>query len=310
MRTALAAAPIAAATVLLLTACSGAGPKGVGTGPVKVTATPTIAAVADRTLPIEAYLLNGQQTAVIDNAVGILETSCMARFGFDYHPKPVDPNSPVTQLARRYGSTDASVVASLGYHSPQTFNVTKSAGPTLTDQERHVLLGAPPTPGPGPSAAPAPAPAQSVNGQPVPQGGCNGEATAKVNPAPDRAAAELADQINLGDFQRSLTDPQVTAVFAAWSACMKSKGYTYATPVNAINDPAWATDAPTKTEIDTATADLDCKTRNNVVGVWYAVESAMENHDIAAKTGTLQKLKDGYQAALKRAAQISTGGGA
>jgi hypothetical protein len=304
MRTAFVAVPVTA-VALLVTACSGASTK-AGPRPVEVTATPSLASVADRTLPIEAYLLNGRQSAAIHNAMGILEASCMARFGLSYHPKPADLNSPVTQLARRYGSTDPSVVSSLGYHAPQGFKDNKVAGPTLTDQERQVLTGGVEPGGAGPSASAAPA--QSVNGQTIPQGGCLGEATAKVNPEPDRTAAELADQINAGDYQASLSNPQVKTVFAAWSACMKSKGYTYSTPLDAINDHAWATDTPTKTEIETATADLECKTGNNVVGVWYAVESAMETHDIAAKSGTLQKLKDGYQAALTRAAQISAGG--
>lgn len=305
MRTAFVAVPVTA-VALLATACSAAGTNAVGSGPVEVAATPVLTSVADKTLPIEAYLLNGRQTAMVGNAMSILETSCMARFGFSYHPTPADINSPVTQLARRYGSTDISVVSSLGYHAPESFKQNKVAGPTLTDEERQVLTGGLESGGARSSASAAPA--QSVNGQTIPQGGCIGEATAKVNPEPDHTATELADDINIGNYQRSLSDPRVKTVFAAWSTCMKSKGYTYSTPLDAINDRAWATDAPTRTEIETATADLDCKTRNNVVGVWYAVESAMQTRDIEAKAETLQKLKDGYQAALKRAAQVSAAG--
>jgi hypothetical protein len=75
--------------------------------------------------------------------------------------------------------------------------------------------------------------------------------------------------------------------------------------MDAMNDRKWAGSSPTPEEIATATADLECKTTNNVIGIWFAVESALQRHDIDAKIDSLTKVKDDIQSALKRAADVT-----
>ncbi|WP_371493954.1 hypothetical protein OG871_02690 [Kitasatospora sp. NBC_00374] len=297
-------APLAVAVVVvaaLATACSATGRESAPPGPVEIGAVPTLTTVKDRTLPIEAYLLNGRQTAQLQSAVGTLETRCMARFGFDYRPPQPDLQSPVTQTARRYGVTDPSEAASLGYHAPAGFSRAKEPATGLSAEGQQVLTGG------GTPDRPAATPGPAVRGQAVPAGGCIGEAVAKVHPDRGLQEAELADRINSGDYERSLQDARVKDVFAKWSGCMKDKGYTYGTPLDALNDRRWATDSPSREETETALADQECAARHNVVGVWFTVESAMQRHDIDARAEALKKVKDSNEAALRRAAQVASG---
>jgi hypothetical protein len=303
MRTAHLAAAIGVLAVLT-TGCSAVTKSAHGSpGPVEVTSIPMMTTAKDKTLPIEDYLLNGRQMAQVQNAINILEVRCMARFGYAYAPLTPNLDSPITQTVRRYGATDLSVASSYGYHAPAGFSADKSGQPTLTDEERQVLTG-----GLEPGqikASPSQSAKTAANGQAVPYGGCTQEATGKVQPGRGMKEAELADDINLGDYQRSIEDPRVKKAFAAWSTCMKGKGYSYPSPMDAMNDRKWAGSSPTPEEIATATADLECKTTNNVIGIWFAVESALQRHDIDAKIDSLTKVKDDIQSALKRAADVT-----
>lgn len=61
---------------------------------------------------------------------------------------------------------------------------------------------------------------------------------------------------------------------------MKSAGFTYRNPLDASGDPEWSDldvrSRPTKKEIETATADANCRVEVNLVGIMYAVESAYQ----------------------------------
>ena len=93
----------------------------------------------------------------------------------------------------------------------------------------------------------------------------------------DGAEELLAERVDFDAFERSKSDPRTGAVFHDWSRCMVERGYSYASPLA----PAAGVDLNSTTisplEIRTALADVTCKAATNVVGVWYAVESAYEN---------------------------------
>ncbi|MPZ85665.1 MAG: hypothetical protein GEV28_36910 [Actinophytocola sp.] len=62
-------------------------------------------------------------------------------------------------------------------------------------------------------------------------------------------------------------DSRVRAVFTGWSRCMSAAGFDYRDPMAANNDPTFGTGVPTAEEIATATADVACRTEENVNGV-------------------------------------------
>ncbi|HEU5353590.1 MAG TPA: hypothetical protein VFU65_03985 [Actinocrinis sp.] len=119
---------------------------------------------------------------------------------------------------------------------------------------------------------------------------------------------DLVIAIDSESFSRSQTDPRVVAAFAAWSNCMKQSGYTYKTPNDPLHDPRWAgLPAASQLEIETAQADVRCKRATDVVGIWYAVESAMQQAAISQNTEEFATVKAGEARELKIAAAVLGG---
>jgi hypothetical protein len=78
------------------------------------------------------------------------------------------------------------------------------------------------------------------------------------------------------------SDSRWVAAAAAWSACMKAKGFSYATPLAAISDVAWRGTTVTATQIATATADVSCKISTNLIGTGMTVQAAYDRQYIDA----------------------------
>ena len=67
---------------------------------------------------------------------------------------------------------------------------------------------------------------------------------------------------------------------AEWSSCMKEKGFSFESPIDAIGDPAWQGGSVTAEQISAAVADVDCKISTNLVGIGVAVQSAYDQRYI------------------------------
>ena len=119
------------------------------------------------------------------------------------------------------------------------------------------------------------------------------------------AVARVAGLAVRDSLARSQQEPQVVAVFKQWSDCMKASGYDYGAPYDAGNDHRWATAMPTAAEIRTASADVACKQKTNLVGVWYAVDSALQTSMIDAQQQQLDAVKDGIAQEMKAVAQVA-----
>lgn len=85
---------------------------------------------------------------------------------------------------------------------------------------------------------------------------------------------------------------------------MTAKGYDYRTPLDPPHDPRFAGGLPAA-EIATATADVACKKQANVVGVWFAVESAYQKRLVAKDRDVLRRLRRFNLALVRRAAQVA-----
>lgn len=308
-----AAAAVVAATV---TSCASSGPAGGGQpaqdaglplSPIHVTSIPTVADSSSLTFPIDSYLITDQQRAETDNATAVLAGACMKQFGFAYSPIPKTANvgkRTETNAPRRYGIVDAAAVSVLGYHPP-TKDVSAERADAVLDPAGFKVLtggGPPQTQGVAPTSSSS---AGSYNGVRIPAGGCLGQARRQltahggtVNDAP------IAQTIDADSLVRSQQEPQVVAVFKQWSACMAAKGYDYAAPYDAGNDRRWNTTAPTAAEIQAATADVACKQKTNLVGIWYAVDSALQTSMINAQQQQLAAVKDGIAQEMKAVAQV------
>lgn len=301
-----AIAIFSAVAISALAGCSSAVSGRKAAGPPPVPSIPVITTAADRSLPIEAYMMTSVQQHDFTNAQNVLKTACMKRYGFDFRPYVVSdsPLAGLGQTTNRYGPVDPAAAAEYGYHHGDLPVIpTASAGPTMSDAMLSVLGS-----GGGPSVGP-PTP-DTYNGIAVPKGGCSGEVADKLGFAgKDLGQHGVVSAINFDAYTRSLTDERLTTAFAGWAACMKARGFSYPSPNDVIDDKRWQTQEPSAVETATASADVACKRQANVVGTWFAVESAYEQQMIEQHGPELAEIKQNIGDALRKAAAVSSGSG-
>ncbi|MFI9307187.1 hypothetical protein [Streptomyces triculaminicus] len=206
----------------------------------------------------------------------------MARFGFRYDYAGPPGFRPRNRTQYRYGITNAREASVHGFAppgSPRT-QTSRREDPPLT-AEMTLVLGGTDEPGVMPGSQDAKG-GQRVNGQTVPDGGCFGEAmdSLKARNKWGGGDAPLARRIAAESFEHSRQDQRVTAAFTRWSQCMRDRGFTYADPLAAGDDPAWKTPTPSARERTAATATAECKRTHNVVGIWWTVEAAYQLREI------------------------------
>ncbi|MFC8428390.1 hypothetical protein [Streptomyces sp. NPDC057253] len=281
----------------------------------QVAGTPVILGVTSLVLPIEPYLFTTRQLADVLRARQTLVVPCMRRFGFAWPapgPEPGDSTETAggmrnaANMDRRYGITDPALAARHGYHfapdpRQRTTEDSTTAGPDAdADADAMTVLT-------GRTADGAPAPSR-YHGLAVPEGGCQGQATARLTGDRPLGNDQLASEINIVSYQKSRADPRVRSVFRAWSACMRAHGYSYAAPTDAPGkDPRFTGPAPTRQEIALAEADVACKRQTNVIGVWFTVDTAYQRQLMASKGPELARAKDAIRTQTANADRVLNG---
>ncbi|WP_431676262.1 hypothetical protein [Kitasatospora sp. KL5] len=281
--------------------------------PPPVSATPTLESANDKPLPLDAYLLNPQQASTVAKAQQELVSRCMKRFGFTYTPpapadQQRDSDAPTTRVDGRYGHQSAALMAKWGYHPEGGIRATpdRSGGngwattPEMAAAERGV---SDPKQRLGPGG-------QVINGQTVPEHGCVGESVKQLTGTVNGRVgdAQTVDDIKFSTLKNSQEDARTRAVFAQWSQCMKVSGYDYPDPLAAVGDPQWRKTAlPTEHEVRVATADAACRTKHNVVGVWYAVDYAYQEQAIKDNAQAMTAAKTALETQVRAATQALTG---
>jgi hypothetical protein len=285
----------AAGAALALAAGSGCSSSGSGAGagarPAPVV-TPVLLRSTDLLLPLDAYLVPVADLDRIGQARRVLIHGCMQRLGYSYPPLVTSPPAgPSTWNERRYGVADPAMAARYGYGLGARDPATHPARPdetganAPTTAQVHALDGT----------------ASKANGVPVPSGGCTGQANQQLTGTASPTELDVPQQLSAAGFNQSSRDPAVVRATAAWSRCMKTSGYTYASPLDPPGDPRWG-GSPLSSQIAAATADVACKRRTNLVGVWFTVESAYERRLIADNRSVLSRVR------AANAAQIATAG--
>ncbi|MGW1882100.1 hypothetical protein [Streptomyces sp. NPDC001970] len=321
--------PVLALTALTaLTGCSAdkdgrtrSGAPDVSDVPAKgapgVTAIPEITTRVEKPVPVQDYLLSDAQWRQLGEAGEVLRQRCMQRFGLTYEIATPAQNGPGQTISEyRYGILDPKYTARHGYLTPSALAQSATSGKPaagaeqlarMSKDEQLVLLG---TTDPKVSAADQAQATggQKVRGRTVPKGGCVGESQEKLGGTADSGIgdAQIANDVNLNSFAKSLEDTRVRQVFTEWSACMKAKGYAYETPIQASNDKRWSPERGSAEEKATATADAECKMEKNVTGVWYAVDVAYQNQMIQQHRTELDAVKKGIDERMRLAAQATT----
>ncbi|MFD5592248.1 hypothetical protein [Streptomyces griseorubiginosus] len=288
----------------------------VGEGIPPVAGIPVILGVKSLVLPIEPYLVTNRQMSAILRAREKLVAPCMRRFGFAWpDPGPgtgdgggMTPGlKNAANMDRRYGITDPALAARHGYHfAPDTRQRTteesSAARPDAAQPDADALAVLT-----GRAADGTPAPSR-YHGLALPEGGCQGQATARLTGGRPLGNDPLADEINIVSYQKSRADPRVRAAFRAWSACMRKRGYSYAAPTDAPGkDPRFTGPTPTRQETALAEADVVCKRQTNVIGVWFTVDSAYQRRMMASKGPELARAKAAIRTRTANADRVLNG---
>ncbi|MEU1529424.1 hypothetical protein [Streptomyces fagopyri] len=224
------------------------------------------------TLPIAKYEYSSTQERLIARAKDGLTRACMQRFDLGYRPADVDMPETPTPSDRRYGISDPREAERYGYHlapSPRIVPVPSS------DPSHPVLYGT----------------VSTYDGKEVPKGGCRAEAVRtweKRRPATE--AADVAREIAVNGFRKSLSDPSVLKVTKQWASCMKGEGFSYPSPLAPPHDFDLDTPSAPDEERKVAVADLSCKAKTNLLRVWSSAESRIQRADIEASKGRLDQL--------------------
>lgn len=234
---------------------------------------PALVQAASLHLPVESYMLADADLTLVARARARLVERCLDGFGI--HLAMPDPGAssafgPRTLMDRRYGITDAHLAAvdgfGLGPRDPSL--APPQPKPDLSVDARTALSGQG---------------ASVVNGKQVPRGGCLTQADRQLDAGnPANVDTALPQRLQFATFEQSQHDPTVLAAISAWSSCMQAAGYRYASPLDAVSDPRFTDSThPSRQEIRTAVADVRCKERTNLVGIWFSTESAMQRQEIA-----------------------------
>ncbi|MFC7218657.1 hypothetical protein ACFQLX_10830 [Streptomyces polyrhachis] len=310
------AALILACAALALAGCSaeegGTPAAGKPTVPPKVTTTPKLTSANDKGLPLDPYLLDPAEQEKLSSAYRALVGRCMKRFGLTYQapqlPRQPQSEGPATRVDGRFGPQSASLAARWGYHPPggppkQSKGAWASDLQNLPPDYELVLSGSDGRGAEGTKSA--------VNGQPVPKGGCDQEARQQIAGSTkprESVDAKIADDLKFATLVKAQQDERTRAVFAKWSACMADRGYQYADPIAVAKDEKWTTTPqPTAQEIQIAVADQDCRTKHNVVGIWFAVDEAYQRQAVEDNAEALAEVLKENESQLKRAADALTG---
>ncbi|MEU7019629.1 hypothetical protein ABZ990_03080 [Streptomyces sp. NPDC046203] len=244
----------------------------------------TAADPATWTLPLQRYRPTDAQAKTISLAERELVGRCMKEFGVAWKPDAELPKvGPRNMLDWRYGIHDATLSAKRGYQ-PDAEEQARYEAALRANESRpassadtQVLLSGTDMPG-GPSAkASADVRGGTKNGRRIPPGGCFGQARAALGSA-THGITPLVDRLTFDSYPASLKAPEVKAVFARWSQCMAQRGYHYAAPMDADQDPRFR---PSRAgvsgqEIATALADITCRDQHRVTRTWFEAESRIQ----------------------------------
>ncbi|MER5882540.1 hypothetical protein ABT160_01800 [Streptomyces sp. NPDC001941] len=297
----------AAASALALAALAGCSDPGGGPpdgAPPPLGPVPAVRTSADiPDLPLDAYLLTREQYQAFLLAQRTAVRRCMARYGFDYRAldavlTPGEVPDPRPDKARYYFLVDDSAARKAGYHPPPRVRArdktTDGPDTTPTEAERAVLAGR--------DAG------RSVGGATVPRGGCQGEAEhALLGDGGRPDFLQVANERNQPR-ARADADDRLAKAFAAWSACMKESGHDYRDPAQANDDPRWRGGTAGPAEIATATADVACKRRTNLTGLWWALQSAYEKQYIERNAERMGAVRRTVDAVLRNSPALAGGG--
>ena len=286
-----------AAAAILLSGCSSQQPAPPALGPITAVTGPEQIA-----RPIDRYLPTAAQARELTEAAQRVTAQCMKGYGLPPVAAAITDfqNLALQNKARNelFGFFDPAVTATKGY---DVF-VSRPGGQSRPSAAQISVLNGQNENG---------SVVASYRGRTVPAGGCHQvglDAVGGWPPAPGTSSV-------LPDHGPTvpISDPRLVAKDRQWSACMKSAGYTYATPADAYADTRWRNppgdpqqqaEFLKAVEIPTAVADLKCKQTTGYMGLAIATQSAYDAQYIASHTAALAAYEQRLDADVSKAEHV------
>lgn len=261
---------------------------------------PHLLAGVDLTLPVEKYLFSTAESKELQSAQDVLAARCMKGFGLHYEvPAPGPDAGPRSLMDRRYGLTDEKMAAAFGYHLGDSDpRKVKTVNPALPKGDALVALTG--------RSGKAGKSGVLVNGKKVAPGGCFRTAREAIFGKSKRNTSidDFPQDLNRQSFFATKSSPDVVRVFEAWSTCMKKHGFSYPDPLTVADDKRFLGADPSPAEVDVARADVGCKKKTNLVGVWFSVETRFEEGAIRQNASRLNRELDRKKEALEAASDV------
>ncbi|MER7982659.1 hypothetical protein [Streptomyces sp. NPDC095817] len=266
---------------------------------------PSSGLTKDLTLPLEAYMASYEDQVTVEQAADDLQQSCMKDYGIDLTLPRAGANPPPSDndanIERRYGISDRGQAEKYGYELPPALQErTEQTMRDLSGVEVEVLTGhtkpeaLKDVKAGGPISSPAQGtkPARSeYNGKKLKTGGCIGWSRDQLGLK--QADPSIVAQLAGDSLTQSMKDDSVIKAIAAWSSCMDGKGHPgLGDPYKAMDQGVTADGEPSQESIALAVDDIDCKTQTDLVKIWSAAESAIQDKQIAANKSQLTGIQE------------------
>ncbi|MFI9248114.1 hypothetical protein ACIGXF_37395 [Streptomyces sp. NPDC053086] len=274
-----------------------------------------------KAFPLQAYIpdpTSGDGKAV-GTAQWMLAKQCMVKLGFTGFAtldlRTVESTYPVRQgtLSRSskvgddspYGVDDPDLAAEHGYHNRQRQEQESADQPMEWPADQHTAL----------TGTFESGDSHRAHGNPIPEGGCLGQATRKIfgpEPKPTKIGGvqlsgyySVAMQLWAEARKQAKKEPDWKKADRAWSDCMKDKGFHYPDPDEASLDTDWfGTGEPSDKEKKTAAADARCKLDTGYIQAAYAAESSRQKTAIAGNRKALDERRVMNEKAVANARKI------
>lgn len=258
---------------------------------------PKVSAEARRlVLPFDRYVLSLGEYYTVSNASDLLVEKCMKRHGYDWEriDRPLD--AAEAKNRRRYGVIESAVADRFGYHAPEKLLNPYDVRQREEARERKLTAGA--------------KAAALSSGD-----GCVALADKRLSGGREPDYDKLSE-FDARIFENAQKVPAVEGAFESWSACMREAGFEYDEPDEAVRNSRWWSEEPgpgesagaSRLEKATASADVRCKERSDLVRLWYGAEKKLERRQIEETPAFFRELASVKEENLRNARKVVNGG--
>jgi hypothetical protein len=249
--------------------------------------------------PFGAYVWDDPSARAISRARIIVGDRCMRRYGFSPVPGWQPEGAIPLVTWSRYGLWDRAL-AERGYYGPEVNGGNPYPVRYLGADATGVYFGT----------------VKEFNGEPVPDGGCQGQEFALVMKAAGMSDVDPKYVGNLDQeaLARATQDPRVVSLVDDWKGCMKNAGWDYADvrapfgywSTRRGNDKRQA--VISEEEKRSARTDLECKRSTGLLGTWLGADIAYQKAIVEREGERLRAYKHVMDGLLANANKVIADG--